>query len=169
MKQLKYIINYYVNMDSIDEFFNIEVKIDNQKLIIEFVATGNSITELRKLMFLKKFEEILNQMNNDKIETFYFVFILNKGKMPTNFSFMNDVSNIFLKYQPILLKKLDFSVIQYKSNMVYTFFRVLKKFYSPIRPLYLCQNSEDVTNCIHDSEKRKKIPDLTAKIKKNQL
>ena len=33
-------------MNSINEIFEIDVKIDNKKLIIEFVATGNSITEL---------------------------------------------------------------------------------------------------------------------------
>lgn len=152
-------------MNSINEIFEIDVKIDNKKLIIEFVATGNSITELRKLLFINKFDIVLNQMNYDSIETFYFVFKLDKGKMPTNFSFMSDVSKIFLKYQPLIINKLNFSVIQYKNMLGSTFFKVLKNYYSPIKPIYLCQTTEDVTNCIHDNEKRKKFPELTSKIK----
>ena len=152
-------------MEKIEEVFEIREEYQYNKLIVFINATGRKLTELRKLSFITKLDSYLCDLSKKDIHFFYFVFNLNKASIPTNFSFIRDFSKLLSKHQELIQYKLDFSVILYKSNLFYTFFSLFKKYYEPIKPLYLCQKYEDVLLCIHEPNKRKNFPEIVSKIK----
>ena len=86
------------------------------------------------------------------VKSFYFVFNLNKAKIPTNFSFIRDLTKLLLKHSEVINKKLEFSVIFYKSNLFYTFFNLFKRYYDTVKPIYLCQRYEYILLCIHNEK-----------------
>ena len=152
-------------MEKIEDVFVIHDEIQNEKLVVFINATGVKLTELRKLSFLAKMDNYLTELLKRDISTFYFVFDLNKAKIPTNFSFITGFSKLLLKHAELIESKLEFSVILNKSNVFYTFFSLFKKFYVPIKPLYLCQKYDDVITCIHNRNERKKFPEIVSKMK----
>lgn len=153
-------------MEQIEDVFTINEEYQYNKLIVFINSTGKKLTELRKLSFITKFDNYLSDLSNKDIPLFYFVFNLNKAKIPTNFSFIRDLTKLLLKHSEVIYKKLEFSVILYKSNLFYTFFNLFKRYYEPIKPLYLCQRYEDISLCIHNEKERSRFPEIISKIKK---
>ena len=71
-------------MEQIEDVFTINEEYQYNKLIVFINSTGKKLTELRKLSFITKFDNYLTNLSNRDISLFYFVFNLNKAKIPVN-------------------------------------------------------------------------------------
>jgi hypothetical protein len=155
----------YMNIEEVAKF---EPKIENGKLIVYVTVLGIEITDLRILRFLTKLENLLNELANDKIKEFFFVFNIDEMIIPTKFTMLENFANMFIKHRKTILDKLNFSVVQSKSNIFKMFFGLFKSHYEPIKPLYLCTNESDVASCIFEPETRSKYPNIINMISQNK-
>ena len=145
---------------NITDIAKVEPKIENGKLIIYITCLEEDITDLRLLNFITNFEKLLDELSNESIKEFYFVFNINDLIIPTNFTMLKDFADMFVRHRVTILDKLQFTVVESKSNIFKLFFGLFKKHYVPIKPLYLCMSSEDVKSCIFNPESRSKYPNI---------
>lgn len=145
---------------NIDSLVNIEPKIVNGKLLIYFHTQNIEVTDLRLFKFLDDTKKLFSDLSNQQIKEFYFIFKIDELKIPTNFNLFKDFAVFFNKYEDLLMDKLKFSVIQCKNNIFKLFFSLFKKYYIPVKPLYLCSNVDDTQCCIFDEEKRNSFPNI---------
>lgn len=143
-------------------FFDINVKIVNDIHVYSLISNGNELTELRMLLFLDKKKKIINSFREKKIKKVILLFDIDKIPIPGNFSlftkyFTQDYAQIFKDNREILSEKLCFTIIKCGNNLFHSFFNIFKRFYVPIKPLYLCKSIEEGFECIHDEEKRKQL------------
>ena len=144
----------------IEEIAKIEPKIENGKLIIYFTANSVEITDLRVLSFIDKLKPLMNELENEKIKEFFFVFNVNDIIIPTNFSMLKVFAQFFKDSEDVIIDKLKFSVVESKSNIFKLFFSLFKKYYVPKKSLYLCTSSEEVNDCIFNIDSRNKYPNI---------
>ena len=145
---------------NIEEVAKFEPKIEKGKLIVYVTVMGIEITDLRILSFITKLEQLLHELSNDKIKEFYFVFNIDEMIIPTKFTMLKNFADMFIKHRETILEKLNFSVVQSKSNIFKMFFGLFKRHYVPVKPLYLCKNENDVASCIFEPETRSKYPNI---------
>ena len=143
-------------------FFDINVKIVNDIHVYSFISNGNELTELRMLLFLDKKRKILNRFCEKKIKKVVLLYDIDKLPVSGNFSlftryFTQDYVQIFKDNRELLSEKLFFTVIKSENTIFHTFFKIFKKFYIPIKPLYLCESIEEAFECIDNEEKRKQL------------
>ncbi len=144
----------------IEDIAKIEPKIENGKLIIYFTSNPVEITDLRVLRFIDKLKPLMNDLHNDKIKEFFFVFNINDIVIPTNFSMLKVFAQFFKDSEDVIIDKLKFSVVESKSNIFKLFFSLFKKYYVPKKSLYLCKSIEDVNDCIFNIDSRNKYPNI---------
>lgn len=149
---------------SIESFIDFEAKISKKKLIYTFTSNGNSITDLRVVAFIQKLTEILESLENEQIKEVYFVFDIDKLEIPSNFAFLQDFADSFKNKTELIKKKLMFTIVINKSNIFNLFFSLFKKYYHPIKPLYLCKDMKEMEVCLHENEKRDSFPNILSLI-----
>ena len=94
---------------------------------------------------------------NNNIKKIIYIYDVEKLKLPSNLSLFKDYAQIFKDHREILYDKLEFTMIISQNNIFNIFFNLFKKFYIPIKPLYLCKTIELANECIYDEEKRNKL------------
>ena len=145
---------------SIEPFIDFEAKISNKKLIYCFTANGNQITDLRVAVFIQKLKEIFESLENEQIKQVFFVFNIDQLVIPSNFIFLNEIGNAFRSKANLLKNKLLFTIVINKSNIFHLFFTLFKKYYEPVKPLYLCKDLDEMEVCLHDEKKRETFPNI---------
>ena len=153
---------------NIETFVSIKPTIQNGKLIIIFEGNDNDITELRVLKVADEIHKLLEELKSDKIKEFYFLFQVDNIKIPTNFSYIEEIALSLFKYKDLIIQKLNFSVVQCKNNIFRMFFSLFKKYYTPIKELYLAKSYEDALKGLHDDTFRSNLPNLSTEMKKNE-
>ena len=63
------------------------------------------------------------------------------------------------------MTKLNYSVVQCKSNIFKLFFSLFKQYYTPVKELYLVKTFDDAQKAIHDDEFRETLPKITTLLK----
>jgi hypothetical protein len=149
----------------IENILSIDVCVERQKLLVKIKVAPLEITELRVLHAINQIRNLLDELKNDKVKQFYFVFDVDELKIPANFQMFKNIGKTFVEYEKLILEKLDFSVIQCTNNIFKMFFGLFKKYYIPIKPLYMCSTKEDTWCCIHDVGKRDTYPNICNMIK----
>lgn len=152
---------------SIQSFIDFEAVIEQKKLIYRFTANGEAMTELRLVAFIQKLDQIINTLYDNKIKNVYFVFDIENLRIPSNFTLLSDFAKVFRNHEKVLTEKLMFTIIQNSTNVFLLFFRVFKKYYNPVKSLYLCLDSEQVNACLHDKEKRESFPNIISLIEED--
>jgi hypothetical protein len=153
----------YSIMEKIEDIFNVLKYVEDGKFVIKLEGnnSASNLTELKVLKFFNKFENILNQLYDERIKTFYFIFDISKIKIPTNVAtFLKDFSKILVKHEKVIIEKLDFTIVQSSSNIFKLFFNLFKYYYKPINSLYLCDTLDDCKNCLHNENERNKYPNI---------
>ena len=153
---------------NIETFVSIKPTIQNGKLIIIFESNDNIITELRVLKVADEIHKLLEELKSDKIKEFYFLFQVDNIKIPTNFSYIEEIALSLFKYKDLIIQKLNFSVVQCKNNIFRMFFSLFKKYYTPIKELYLAKSYEDALKGLHDDTFRSSLPNLSTEMNKNE-
>lgn len=145
---------------NVDNLVQIEPKIENGKLLIYFHTQNTEVTDLRLFKFLDDTKKLFSDFKNEKIKEFYFIFNIDELNIPTNFNLLKDFAEFFKQYEDLLMNKLVFTVVQCKNNIFKLFFSLFKKYYVPVKPLYLCANEDEVYSCVFDEEKRNSFPNI---------
>jgi hypothetical protein len=152
-------------MDNIDDIFEVSTFIEQKKLIIKFESKDNVLTDLKIIKFLNKMESVLEGLYDDRIKSFYFIFVIDEFQIPPNMGFLKDFSELLKKHGNNIVDKLDFTIIQNDSNIFQMFFNLFKSYYKPVKSLYLCKNHEECQDCLHNMESRQKYPNIISMIK----
>jgi len=151
----------------IQPFFDIKINIEKKKLLCWFVANGEAITELRMVAFIKEMDEIVKSFYDEQVTNVHFIFNLEKITIPSNFTLLEEYAAMFRSHDVVLRNKLQFTIIQNKSNVFRIFFKMFKQYYNPVKPLYLCLNHEEVQCCLHDNSKRNNFPNIVSIIQES--
>ena len=152
---------------NVDNLVKIIPKIENNKLLIYFHAENIDVTDLRLVKFLDDCSKLFSDLYNDQIKEFYFIFNIDDLKIPTNFSLFKDFADFFISHEDLLMEKLKFTIVQCKNNIFKLFFSLFKKYYVPVKPLYLCSNVEETHECVSNEESRHKFPNICNLLEKN--
>lgn len=148
----------------IEDFVKVDAKAENGQLNIYFTALAEA-TDLRIMKFLSQCEKLFNDLKHPKIKRFYFIFDLDSFTIPSNFNMLKECTEFFEKHSDLLNEKLEFSVFKCKNNVFKLFFGLFKKYYEPVKSLYLCKTLEDVNICLYDEEGRKQFPNICTMLK----
>lgn len=145
---------------SIESLFKTEVRIENRKIIYMLTAQGNDITELRMIQFINDIDTMLKTFYHKDVTNIHLVFVVKNVKLPSNFTLLDEFAQVFIKHRAIILEKLHFTVLQNENNLFRIFFTIFKKYYNPLKPLYLCKTDEEVQECLHNQEKRHEFNEI---------
>ena len=145
--------------------FNITTKVENKIIYFIFDSTGVEYTELRMLQFINDYKIILDDLEDTRIKNVCFVFKLNNMKFPSNFVLVQEFANLFYPKMDLIIKKVNYSVILSNNKIFYMFFTLLKQFYRPIKPLYLCNTNDELNDIIENPENRIKYKNIIDELK----
>lgn len=150
--------------NSLQNLFEIETKIENKILCFFFKSQKVSVTELRLTKFIHDVKQVIETIYSNQIKNVCFIFDLNQLNLPSNFIQIKDFSDMLKSHEKILTEKLMFTIIQNKNNVFRIFFNLFKKYYNPVKPLYLCKNDEETNVCLNDDNKRSTFPNIQSLI-----
>ena len=142
---------------SIEPFFDTKIYIEKGTLICSFISNGKELTELRGLLFIKEMTAIMEKISTIKINKVVFLFDVDKIVLPYNYKLLKSYAQVFKDHKSVIENKLGFTIIKSESNIFRMFIKLFKKFYTPIKPLYLCSTIEESLECIHNEEKLKEL------------
>ena len=129
-------------MNSIEDACKIETKIVDSLVIINMKLKDIEITDLRMMKFINYFKLLMDDLNDDRIQSFAFVFDICVIKiLPTQY--IKQITETLQKHKSILLKKLKYSCVVSNPIIIAPFKLILKQFYVPMRPLFLCTSIEE--------------------------
>ena len=151
---------------NIEKIFKIDTQIENNIVYVIFNSTGCEYTELRMLDFINSYKKILQEIEDNRIKKVSFIFNLINMKIPTNFVLVKEFSQIFIPKMEVIKKKVIYSIIVTDSNLFYLFFPLLKKYYRPIKPLFICKDDNELQDIIQNPENRSKYKNILNDIKK---
>lgn len=146
--------------NSLKNIFKIETKIENKKLCFFFNSQKVDVTELRITKFIHDMKQVVNTMYSKQIKKVCFIFDLNQLHIPSNLIQIKEFSDMLKSYEALLTEKLQFTIIINKNNLFYIFFNLFKKYYNPVKPLYLCKTEEEAIICLQDENKRSEFPNI---------
>ena len=149
---------------SIESLFKTEVRIENRKMIYMLTSQGNDITELRMIQFINDIDSMLNTFYHKDATNIHLVFVVKNVKLPSNFTLLDEFARVFVKHRKIIIEKLKFTVLQNENNLFRIFFTIFKKYYNPLKPLYLSKTDEEVQECLHNQEKRKEFNEIMSQL-----
>ena len=152
---------------SIQPFIDINVYIEKGTLSCCFISNGKELTELRGMLFIKEMTELMKKINTINTNRIVFLFDIDKidfNALPSNYKLLKSYAQVFKDHKSVIENKLGFTIVKSEKNIFRMFFRLFKLFYTPIKPLYLCNTLEKSLQCIHDEEELKKL--LVLDIKK---
>ena len=145
---------------NIDKLVEIKPQIINNLLVINVTCNPIEFTDLRLLSLLSELEKLASDLNNERIKKFCFVFNVSEIKIPTNFNLIKDFADFFQRHENLIMTKLDCSVIESTSNIFTMFFSLFKKYYKPLKPLFLVKTRDEVMDCLFNDENRKKYSNI---------
>ena len=145
---------------NIDKLVEIKPQIINNLLVINVTCNPIEFTDLRLLNLLSELEKLASDLNNERIKKFCFVFNVSEIKIPTNFNLIKDFADFFQRHENLIMTKLDCSVIESTSNIFTMFFSLFKKYYKPLKPLFLVKTRDEVMDCLFNDENRKKYSNI---------
>ena len=148
----------------IDDLLILETKIVQKRVIFKFTYTEISITELRTLKTVDLMESVLKSLRKKEVTNVCFVFVINSLELTTNIKLFEQFASIFRSYTDVIKQKLDFTIVQTNNGVFKLFFSLFKRYYEPIKPLYMCDSNESVEKCLTSSSERNKISDLSERI-----
>ena len=146
----------------IDTFVTIKPVIQQGKLVIEFQGNNNAITELRVLKVADEIHKLLKELENEQIKEFYFCIKVDEVQLPTNFGYIEEIALSFKKYEDLMMEKLRFSVVECKNNLFRIFFSLFKKYYTPVKEIYLAKTPEEASKAIQDPNFRTSLPNISS-------
>lgn len=149
----------------IDPLFDVNVYIEDKKLIYKFTYKGLEITDLRMLKTIEVMKGALETLKRDDVINGHFVFVVDNITIPTNYSLLKDFAHLFYNYTELITQKVQFTVVQSQSSIFNMFFSLFKQFYKPVKPLYLTTNDKETEDCIKDPEYRKTLPNVSNMVK----
>lgn len=149
---------------SIEPFFDTKIYIEKGTLICSFISNGKELTELRGMLFIQEMTALMQKINTINTNRVVFLFDVDKIVLPYNYKLIKSYAQVFKDHKSVIENKLGFTIIKSESNIFRIFFKLFKQFYTPIKPLYLCDTLEKSLECIHDEEELKKL--LVLDIKK---
>ena len=129
-------------MDEIEEFININTKIENGMVIITFTTLDSTITTLRILKFLKKLKMLFEDLKDERIKQFSMIFNVNTITIIPK-EHIIDVINLMKQYRKLFEEKTKCSCIIVNSIIKVAFEMLLNKFYEPIKPIFICKDMEE--------------------------
>jgi hypothetical protein len=145
----------------IENLFNLETKILDNRVVFKFVYTEKPITELRMLKTIDLLKKVLDSFYKEEVKNVCLIFVIETIKMPTNMKLIKDFATTFHKYAQVIDEKLDFTIIQSNNNIFKLFFSLLKLYYEPIKPLYMSINNDTTQKCLMNDSERKKIANFS--------
>ena len=147
-------------MTDIKNLIEIGTKIENGKLIFYATTQDTEITELRLVKAFSDIENAVKQLYLPQIKKVYFIYNINSLRIPTNFTQIKDLAEILQSHESILTEKLVFSIVQNQNNIFSMFFKLFKQYYNPVKPLYLCKDSDETRRCLHEPSSRSTFPNI---------
>lgn len=142
---------------SIEPFFDTNFYLDKDVFICSFISNGKELTELRGLLFIKQMKELMQQIDKKNINKAVFLFDVDKIVLPYNYQAIKSYAQTFIDNKSVIEKSLGFTIIKSKSNVFRIILNLLKQFYTPIKPIYLCDTIENALECVHNEEKRNSL------------
>jgi len=150
---------------SIEPLFKTEVRIENKKMLYILTSQGIAITELRMIQLINDIDTMFNTFHHKDVSNIHLVFVVKEINIPSNFTLLDEFAQVFIKHREIILDKLQFTVLQNENNLFRMFFALFKKYYNPLKPLYLCKNEDEVQDCLHDQAKRGQFHEIMNQLK----
>ncbi len=129
-------------MDEIEEFIDIDTKIEGGIVVITFTTLDSIITPLRIIKFLKKLKLLFDDLKDDRIKQFSMIFNVNTITIIPK-EYIIDVINIMKEYRGLIETKTKCSCIIINSIIKVAFEMLLNKFYEPVKPIFICKNMEE--------------------------
>lgn len=148
------------NME-IETFVTIKPTIQDGKLVVVFEGNNTPITELRVLKVADEIHKLLSELSSPKIQDFYFLFQVDSIEIPSNYMYIKEIAKSLYQYEDLIMNKLNYSVVQCKSNIFKMFFSLFKKYYTPVKELYLVKTEENAQKAIHNDKFRETLPKIT--------
>lgn len=145
----------------IETFVTIIPTIQDGKLVVLFEGNNTPITELRALKVADEIHKLLTELSSPKVTEFYFLFQVDSIEIPANYTYVEEIAKSLYKYEDLILQKLKFSVVQCNSNIFKIFFSLFKRYYTPVKELYLVKSYENAQKAIHDDKFREKLPKIS--------
>ena len=145
---------------NIDKLVIIKPEIVNNLLLINVTCNPIEFTDLRLLNLLAELEKLACDLRNERIKQFSFIFNVSEIRIPTNFNLIKDFAAFFKNHEDLILDKLDCSIIESTSNIFSMFFGLFKKYYKPLKPLYLVKNHDESMDCLFNTENRTKYTNI---------
>uniref|UniRef100_A0AB39JFJ3 Uncharacterized protein n=1 Tax=Florenciella sp. virus SA2 TaxID=3240092 RepID=A0AB39JFJ3_9VIRU len=143
-------------MEDVADLLDFESYLEEDKIIYKFTYKKIEITELRMLKTIHKMKQMFKSLKSPKIKNITFLFVIKEFIIPANFSVFKSWSQVFYDNLDIITEKLNFTVVQVDNNkIINTFLWLFKKYYVPIKPLYISTSNTISQNYIHDEEYRK--------------
>ena len=149
----------------IQSLLDLDTKISQNRVVFKLTYNGSLMTELRMLKTIDLMKSILESLYKEELKNVCFVFVVDTLEMPSNMKLIKDFASTFHPYAEIIDKKLDFTIIQSKNSIFKAFFSILKVYYKPIKPLYMCVSDESTDKCLVSKIERNKTTNFSDMIK----
>ena len=146
---------------NIETFVTIKPTIQNGKLVVLFEGNNTPITELRALKVADEIHKLLTELSSPKVKEFYFLFQVDSIEIPANYTYVEEIAKSLYKYEDLIMQKLNFSVVQCKSNIFKMFFSLFKRYYTPVKELYLVKTFDNAQKAIDDDKFRETLPKIS--------
>jgi len=145
----------------IQEIFDTKTEIIGNKLVYTFTLRNSEITQLRLLKSIECMHKILDTLFSENVKNVCFVFAIDNITIPANYECIKDLTEVFSEYEQIVKEKVKFSIIQSKSSIFQLLFSIFKKYYKPIKPMYVCNDEDDVQKCLSSRKDREKYQNVS--------
>lgn len=149
----------------IQSLLDFNTTVSQNRIVFSLTYNGKPITELRMLKTIDLVKTVLESLRKDEIENVCFVFIVDSFEMPSNMKLIKDFACTFHPYAEVIEKKLDFTIIQSKNAIFKAIFSILKLYYKPIKPLYMCESDESTEKCLMSNSERNQISNFSDMVK----
>ena len=138
-------------MDEIEDFVNIDTKVEHGIVIITFTTLENSITTLRILKFMKKLELLFNDLKDPRIKKFAMVFNCKTITLIPKEHIL-DIIKLLQKYRELFREKTKCTTVMVNSIIKVAFEMIMNQFYEPIKPMFICSSLEECEKYIFMDE-----------------
>lgn len=153
----------YMDIKSV---LDLDTTISQNRVVFKLTYNGSPITELRMLKTNDLMKTILESFYKDEIERVCFIFVVDSLEVPSNMKLIKGFATTFHPHAEIIGKKLDFTIIQSKNAIFKVMLSILKMYYQPIKPLYLCESDESTEKCLVSNFERNQITNFSDMVKK---